>query len=182
MKLLLLADIASKQSLANLLREQPDVIVTLGDLRLEILRDLRDIDTPKIGVYGNHCLRGYMEELGITNLHLQTLTLEGVMFGGFEGCVRYNRKAHKAMYTQDEATRLLTGFPKVDVMVTHAPPYGVHDEPDDLTHQGFRIFNRYLHWAAPHHWFHGHTYPQISESTLGRTKIVYTHGHRFYEL
>ena len=123
-----------------------------------------------------------MEELGIKDLHLRTVTLEEVRFGGFEGCVRYNQKAHKAMSTQAEATRLLTGFSKVDVMITHAPPYGVHDEPDNLAHQGFRVFNRYLECAAPHYWFHGHTYPEVTESTVARTQVVYAYGYRFYEI
>ncbi len=53
------------------------------------------------------------------------------------GSVRYNESSWAKMHTQEEASLLLATFPHVDAMLTHRPPYGINDEPDDVAHAGF---------------------------------------------
>lgn len=186
LKLLAIADQRPQQSLTQMVQQHtPDIIVTLGDLDMFEIRDLQNIsDIPKLGVYGNHCSGMYFDSLGITNMHLQTVDMLGVTFGGFEGCVRYKESRTAKMYTQEEASELLSTFPHVDVMLVHCPPYGVNDEPDDVTHQGFRGLRSYVEQEQPKHLLHGHTYPTADTMVrqLGQTQIHYVAGAQIVTL
>ncbi len=158
-----------------------ELVITLGDLTREDLLPLEQVKTiPKIGVYGNHDSGTYMPELGILDMHLKTWTFQGLTFGGFQGCVRYKDNPDAVMYTQDEAKQMFAGFPTVEVFMSHCPPYGINDEPDEVAHQGFNALREYLDQHQPKVWLHGHTYP--TEQTLvtqhGSTRIEYVFGHK----
>lgn len=162
---------------------RPDVILTLGDLSYFDLQDLARInDIPKLGVYGNHCTRGYMNELGIVDVHLKTLVIQGVSFAGFEGCVRYKESQYAPMYTQSEAEEMMINFPKVDIFISHCPPFGVNDSPEDISHQGFYALKDYLITQKPQYWFHGHTYPVVPVTYTSSTNIEYVYRERFLEI
>ncbi len=158
-----------------------ELVITLGDLTREDLLPLKQVKTiSKIGVYGNHDSGTYMPELGILDMHLKTWTFQGLTFGGFQGCVRYKDNPDAVMYTQDEAKQMFAGFPAVDIFISHCPPYGINDEPDEVAHQGFIALREYLDQHQPKAWLHGHTYP--TEQTLvtqhGSTRIEYVFGHK----
>lgn len=183
--LLAIADRPPRQSIQKILSENTiDLICTLGDLTLEDLRELEDVTTiPKIGVYGNHCSGKYFEALGIKNMHLTTFEHRGVIFGGFEGSLRYKQSSAK-MYTQDEATALLQDFPRVDVMLAHSPPAGINDEPGDMVHGGFTALRSYLESKKPQYFLHGHTYPTEEQlvHTFIETEILYIYADRILTL
>ena len=177
MKILAIADQAPKRRLLDIVRaEKIDLICMLGDLDFFMLKELEKItNIPKIGVYGNHCSGQYFEPLGITNMHLQIHTFNGLTFGGFEGSVRYKNSTYGKMYTQEEADILLKDFGHVDVMLSHCPPYGINDEPNALAHQGFHALRNYVEDQKPRYLFHSHTYP--TDDTLitkyKNTEIIY---------
>jgi Icc-related predicted phosphoesterase len=182
MKALIIADRRPDEPLElTLAREQPEIVVTLGDLYSHDLAALRDYTGPKLGVYGNHCTLGYMARLGIENLHLRRLQVGGLVFGGMEGCVRYKPQGG-FQYTQTEADRMLAGFLPVDVMVCHCPPYGINDDPNDPAHVGFHALRRYLDNRSPAVLLHGHIYPRAPATTADRTRIVYVSGSAVIEL
>lgn len=185
MRILAIADRPPSRPIHEILREEPvDVIVTLGDLELSDIRSLEAVATiPKLGVYGNHCSGMYMEDLGITNMHLKIQEVNGIVFGGFEGCVKYKDSSAK-MYTQEDASRLLATFPRVDVMLAHCPPLGINDDQTDIAHTGYAGLREYAERERPAYLFHGHTYPKESElaTTLGDTKIIYVFGHKIITL
>lgn len=185
-KILAIADRKPERSLREwVLETRPDLIVTLGDLDYFDLQELESIsDILKIGVYGNHCSGRYFESLGIENMHLKTINFNGVVIGGFEGSVRYKMSQTAKMYDQEEVYELLKDFPYVDVMLCHAPPFGVNDEPEELTHQGFKALREYVEEKKPKHLFHGHTYPKPGEEVdrLGETIIHYVFGVEFIEI
>lgn len=186
MKILAIADRAPREKIKSILEKHKiDVICTLGDLEHFSLAELADITTiPKLGVYGNHCSGMYFEPLGITNMHLQTFEYGGLVFGGFEGSVRYKSDPYAKMYTQEEATALLKDFPRVDVMLTHCPPYGINDEPEETAHQGFHALREYVELKKPKYLLHGHTYP--TEETMikkfGDTEIIYVYEDKVIEI
>jgi Icc-related predicted phosphoesterase len=186
LRLLAIADRAPSRRVRDIISETPvDVIVTLGDLELSQIRDLELItDIPKLGVYGNHCSGSYMDTVGLVNMHLNTTTVKGITFGGFEGSVRYKNSPYAKMYTQEEATALLADFPRVDVMLTHCPPYGINDDQRDLSHTGFLGLRTYLEQKSPPYLLHGHTYP--TEASLVQeylnTRIEYVFGERIVEI
>jgi uncharacterized protein len=186
LRLLAIADRAPSRRVRDIINETPvDAIVTLGDLELSQIRDLELItDIPKLGVYGNHCSGSYMDTVGLVNMHLNTATIKGITFGGFEGSVRYKDSAYAKMYSQEEASALLKNFPRVDVMLTHCPPYGINDDVSDLSHTGFAGLRAYLDEHRPAYLLHGHTYP--TEANIVRqyesTKIEYVFGERILEI
>ncbi len=186
MKILAIADAAPSQSLKSLVKENKiELICTLGDLNFFDLRELLEIpEIPKIGVYGNHDSGKYFESLGIFNLHLKTFESKGFVFGGFEGCVRYKSTPGAIMYTQEEAKELLKDFPRVDVMITHCPPYGINDEPEDLAHQGFIALREYLQTKRPKYLLHGHTFPKPEKMVeqFEDTKIIFVWRERIVEI
>ncbi len=186
LRLLVLADRPPSRRISDIIKETPvDAIVTLGDLELSQIRELELIgDIPKLGVYGNHCSGSYMDGLGIVNMHLQVVTVKGVTFGGFEGSVRYKDSPYAKMYTQEQASVLLKDFPRVDVMLTHCPPYGINDDVTDLAHTGFLALRAYLKERRPAYLLHGHTYP--TDASLVRryedTDIEYVFGEKILEI
>jgi hypothetical protein len=96
MVILAIADRSPRENLLDLITQsQVDLICTLGDLNYFFLRELEAVTTiPKIGVYGNHCSGNYFELLKIYNLHLRTFEYGGLVFGGFEGSVRYKQSPY----------------------------------------------------------------------------------------
>ena len=187
MKILAIADRAPKESISAILeREQNvDLICTLGDLDYFSLVELKNIhNIPKIGVYGNHCSGNYFDELGIKNMNLKTFEHKGLVFGGFEGSVRYKDDPYASMYTQEEANKMLSDFPYVDVMLCHCPPYGINDVPNEISHQGFKALREYIEKCKPKYLLHGHTYPDTNNIVTEHqgTKIIYVFSDKIIEI
>jgi len=178
---LCIADRPTDVPLAELVRAAGfDVVLLLGDLTYSQLRPLEHLDLPKLGVYGNHCAGSYFEALGVIDLHLRTAAVDGITFGGFEGCHRY--KARPRQWSQEETEALLADFPRVDVMVCHSPPEGVNDDPGDDAHVGLRGLRAYVERHDPALLVHGHTYPSQPSERVGRTEVRYVSGHRIVTL
>jgi Icc-related predicted phosphoesterase len=68
----------------------------------------------------------------------------------------------------------------LDVFATHAPPWGIHDQPD-LPHQGIKAFRWLLKTFKPAYHFHGHIHiyrrdiPR--ETQFHDTRVINTYGH-----
>jgi len=69
----------------------------------------------------------------------------------------------------------------LDVFVTHAPPWGIHDQKD-LPHQGIRAFKWFIKTFQPFYHLHGHIHVYrpgtTTETTLGKTRVINTFGFR----
>lgn len=185
MKVLVIADRPPKSPIREAVQnENINLIITLGDLEYTQIAELDLItNIPKIGVYGNHCTPGYMEQLGIVDMHLKTLEVDGISFGGFEGSHRYKNYHFAKMYTQDEAVELMKDFPYVDVFIAHSPPAGINDE-DDPAHKGLIALRNYLDQKQPKYFFHGHTYPTPDSlvQKCNNTNVVYVTADKIVEL
>lgn len=185
MNILAISDRKPKIDIASYVKSNNvDLIITLGDFAREDLLQLKDvIDIPKIGVYGNHDSGLYMEEIGIQDMHLHVWEYQGISFGGFEGCVRYKDNPDAIMYTQEQASAMMMGFPAVDVFLCHCPPRGINDE-EEVAHQGFDALREYVDSMHPKFLLHGHTYPtdetRITQS--GPTRIEYVFGYKLITL
>lgn len=185
MVILAIADQKPRSSILELIAKyQVEMICTLGDLNYFSLQELEEATSiPKIGVYGNHCSGKYFESLGIIDLHLKTFEHQGLVFGGFEGSLRYKDTSAK-MYTQEEASALLKDFPRVDVLIAHSPPFGINDDPSSPSHQGFRALRNYIEEKKPKYFLHGHTYPEKTNlaAKYQETSIIYVFGEKIIEL
>ena len=151
-----------------------EMILGCGDLPYNYLEYLVSmLNVPLFYVPGNHDpvydLKFTSTRVeGGTNLDLKGTRAKGILVAGFGGCIRY-RPDGVNQYTQTEAyfrayklmsglfwNRILYGR-VLDILITHSPPYGIHDE-ETQAHRGLKAINWILHWAHPRYHFHGHTH------------------------
>ena len=73
----------------------------------------------------------------------------------------------------------------IDILVTHAPPRGIHDRPDPA-HRGFAAFRTFLRWFRPRYHVHGHTHVYdsrtVTQTQFGDTTVVNAYGARTIDL
>ena len=144
---------------------QVDLVLAAGDLPWDYLESLVSLlDAPAAYVPGNHDPATGPGPHGLVDLDGQVRTVGGLRVAGLGGCVRYNDGPHQ--YTQKEydkrAQRLLKlnriGAEPVDVLLTHAPPLGLGDEPDP-SHVGISALHGVLETMQPTWHLHGHIHP-----------------------
>jgi Icc-related predicted phosphoesterase len=131
------------------------------------------LSVPCYYVHGNHDQpqhlssgRTLTEPGGWVNLDQRTAYSRGVLLAGLEGSIRY-RPRGAYQYTETEMglkvwrlvpallwNRLRYGR-YLDVLITHAPPFGIQDGQDP-THRGFRAFLRLMARFRPRYLLHGH--------------------------
>jgi Icc-related predicted phosphoesterase len=170
-----------------------EMILGCGDLPYNYLENLVTmLNVPLFYVPGNHdpvhnprFSSSYAE--GGTNLDLKRARAKGFLLAGFGGSVRY-RPDGVNQYTQTDAYfrafHLMSGLlwnllrygRLLDILITHSPPFGIHDE-ETQAHRGLKAINWILHWARPRYHFHGHTHffrrnlePSVTQ--LGSTTIT----------
>lgn len=161
------------------------MILACGDLPYTYLEYLVSVvNVPLYYVPGNHdpehdSRRAVSRAEGCTNLDLRLVRDHGLLLAGFGGSVRY-RPDGVNQYTQNEATlRAITMLPallarrlrgqRVDVLICHSPPFGVHDS--DGAHTGLKAINLLIRWACPRFVLHGHTHFFRTNLETSDTKI-----------
>jgi Icc-related predicted phosphoesterase len=182
-RLLALADQPPPADPAELVASNaPEAVVTLGDLEPAWIASLAALELPRLGVHGNHDSERDLAELGIRDLHLDRVELDGWRFSGFEGCVRYRDGPYQ--YTQEQAVELARRLPAAEVLLCHCPPLGVNDDPDDPAHQGFQALRDWIEEHRPRYLLHGHTTPDPRRRTrrLGDTEVVWVRGATVVQL
>ncbi len=184
------------------LRERtPEVeaILACGDLPADYLEYLVSmLNVPLFYVMGNHDSESgtpaYPE--GGENLDRRVVAFNGVLIAGLEGAQRYNAKPH-FQYTENEmrariaalAPALLLNKARygryLDILITHAPPYHIHDG-EDYAHRGFKSFVWFIEHYQPRYLVHGHVhvYDNRTETvtTRGATTIVNTYGYKILDI
>lgn len=180
-----------------------DIVIGCGDLPREYLEYVVSVlNKPLFFVRGNHtCIVEYSEtgehavEHGGVNLHRKVVQYRGLLLAGVEGSVRYNRGP--IQYTQAEMwghvlalvpallrNRILYGR-YLDVFVTHAPPWGIHDAADPA-HRGIQAFRWFVRVFRPAVHFHGHSHMYRSgvarETRLHATRVINTYPYLETEL
>lgn len=179
------------------------LVLACGDLPYAYLEYLvSTLNVPLFYVPGNHdplydAGRELTHVEGGSNLDLRWAFARGLLLAGFGGCIRY-RPDGVNQYTQAEAywraLRLLPGllwnrirFGRLpDVLITHSPPFAIHDEPTQA-HRGLQAINWLMRWARPRFLLHGHTHfyrqnlePDVTQS--GRTTIMNIFPYKVIEI
>jgi uncharacterized protein len=181
-----------------------DLLIGCGDLPYYYLEYMISmLDKPLYYVRGNHAPRTVEEGTGGPrtapwggfDLHRKVKQdSSGLIMAGIEGSVRYNQGCYQ--YTQLEMwsfvlrmvprlliNRMLYGR-YLDIFVTHAPPWKIHDQ-EDLPHHGIKAFLWLIKVFQPAYHLHGHIhiYNQQTrkETLIGDTWVVNTYGHRRIE-
>jgi Icc-related predicted phosphoesterase len=151
-----------------------DLVLGCGDLPYTYLEYLLSIlNVPLYYVPGNHDPvyhpdRKLSRAEGGSNLDLKTASAKGFLLAGLGGSIRY-RPDGVNQYTQGEAFlrayrltyRILFSQLRyrrnLDILITHSPPFGIHDE-DSKAHRGLKALNFLIRVARPRYHFHGHTH------------------------
>ncbi len=175
----------------------PDLVLACGDLPPYYLDYLvSQLDVPMYAVHGNHDaappLEGSagFERCGAAWIGGRALNVSGLLLAGFDGSLRYNNGAYQSSETEMQAAvralvpRLLLNKVRfgrfLDILVTHAPPRGIHDQPD-LCHRGFDAFRWLVRTFQPTYHLHGHIHvydrrtPMVTR--VGRTEVINVFPH-----
>ena len=189
LKILVVADTAETwpQNIEKYVSEA-DLVLSLGDMYSLDIKRLAGNGTPVAGVYGNHCRRGYLQEVGAIDLSRGGVCGTSQMrynntslkVLGVSGCVRYSNAAD-LQWTQGEYAAAFSAIPRAEWVVTHCPPRGCNDH-DDAAHHGIDALAEYVLKYRPSHLFHGHTYPETLVTRMGGTRIHYVHGWSVIEV
>jgi Icc-related predicted phosphoesterase len=180
-----------------------DLVLGCGDLTYDYLDFVATaVAAPIRAVHGNHDVP--LEQLddpairtwwdGI-DLHGRVVSIDGMLVAGLQGSPRYSDGAFQSgeldmwlailrMAPGLIVNRLLRGR-FLDVLVTHAPPRGIHDRTD-RAHLGFVAFRTFLRWFRPRYHLHGHTHVYdartVTETRFGDTTVVNAYGAKTIEL
>lgn len=182
-----------------------DLIIGCGDLPLYYLDFLTSaLDAPLVFVRGNHDAgpqyaehgRTWREVRGGKDIHGQIVARKGLILAGLQGSMRYKPNA-EYMYSESEmrlivaqmVPRLLWNRRRfgraLDVLVTHSPPYGIHDR-SDLPHTGFKVFLSFLRMFKPRYHLHGHVHVYRTDETVNtyysETNIVNVYPYKVLEI
>lgn len=204
MKLLTLSDVELPVIYSTRIKERfanVDLAISCGDLSCGYLEYIISmLDIPLYFVQGNHAPKQEQDSgeprdnpWGAVDLHRRVIHNKrfDLILAGIEGSLRYNKAAHQ--YTQTEMWWfVLSLVPQLlinkirygrflDVFVTHAAPWGIHDDTDKA-HQGIKAFLWLIKVFQPSYHLHGHIHlylPKIPyETRMGKTTIINTYGFR----
>jgi Icc-related predicted phosphoesterase len=181
----------------------PDLIISCGDLPPYYLDYLvSKLDVPLYAIHGNHDTAPPLEgsdgfaRCGAHWIGGQGVrTPNGLLLAGFDGSLRYNSGAYQSSQTEMHgAVRTLAPWLMLnrlrfgrylDVLVTHAPPRGIHDQPDRC-HTGFDAFNWLIRTFKPRYHLHGHVhlYDRRTKTVtrVGSTDVINVYPSRELEL
>jgi Icc-related predicted phosphoesterase len=205
MRILAVSDVEDEAVAASLASKvgSVDLVVGCGDLSYEYLDFIATaLGVPLRAVHGNHDTPPENLDdraIGVwwrgIDLHGRVVEIDGVLLGGFEGSPLYSRGPYQfgefdvwlailRMVPSLIANRIRRGR-FLDVLVTHAPPLGIHDQRDKA-HRGFAAFRTFLRVFHPRYHLHGHThvYDRRTETTtqFGRTTVMNTYGARTVDI
>lgn len=203
MKLLSISDKKYKLIHSPQVRERfpnVDFVIACGDLPYYYLEYIFEtLEVPLFFVRGNYNHPEEFHSAGVScfprgcfDLHRRIKHWNGFSLAGVEGSLQYNNRGYY-QYTQNEMwwnvfslipgmlmNKLKTGR-YLDVFVTHAPPWKIHDKKD-RTHQGIKAFRWLLETFQPRYHFHGHIHvyqvDTLVETEFHNTQVINTYGFR----
>ncbi len=182
-----------------------ECVLSCGDLPYYYLEFLvTTLCVPCYYVAGNHdtveiCDSGDIltAPRGCVSVDATSVLYNGLLIGGLSGCVRYNQEPGP-QYTEIEmmirvwrmAPQLFVNHLRygryLDVLLTHAPPLGIHNG-SDRAHRGFRAFLLFMDLFMPRYLIHGHVHRSYGiqksrETRYHRTLVINTAGYRLLSL
>jgi uncharacterized protein len=206
MRILAVSDVEVGMIYSHVIRERfrgVDLIISAGDLPYFYLEYMISmLDVPLYYVHGNHA--NQVQETasgpktkpdGGQNLHGRLVKEAGLLMTGVEGCLQYNYGPYQ--YSQFEmwmhVFSLVPGLfinklrygRYIDIFVTHAPPWHIHDQ-DDRPHQGIKAFVWFNRVFQPQYHLHGHIHVyrnnEITSTMCEKTNVLNVYGYREIEI
>jgi Icc-related predicted phosphoesterase len=190
-----------------------DLVLSAGDLTLGYYDFVvSNLNKPLLFVFGNHHLeqmRAFGKRAdpfvppktawegsgGATCLEGRVKRIKGLIVAGLGGSIWYNGGENQftdftMLLAMLKLLPLLLWHRAVhgrflDVLLTHAPPYGINDLPDPC-HTGFRVFLWFMRTFKPQYLVHGHVHlydrNAAREARYGATTIVNAYDHTVIEM
>ena len=190
-----------------------DLILCAGDLPLDYLDYIiSTLNKPLFFVFGNHHTEElrYFKKMwnsplindgrdffacGAIHAGSKVLTEGEFIIAGLGGSMRYNNGVNQFTEYQMfmEALKLV---PKLlwnrlfhgrflDILLTHAPPKGIHDK-NDKCHWGFKTFLWFMKFFKPKYLVHGHIHlydlSDVRSTKWERTTVINAYGHYVIDL
>ncbi len=204
MKVLAVSDVEVNMIYSPLITQRfkdVDLVIGCGDLPYYYLEYIISmLNRPLYYVRGNHAPI-HMEETsggirtqpwGAVDLHRRVIRdPSGLLLAGIEGSLNYNNG--KYQYTQQEmwmmvfklVPSLLINHLRygryLDIFVTHAPPWQIHDKTD-LPHRGIKAFRWFISVFKPAYQLHGHIhiYQQydVTSTLFEQTQVINVYGYK----
>jgi len=178
--------------------EGVDLIVSCGDLKGQYLSFLITmIKAPLFYVHGNHDTnykRNPPE--GCDSIEDMIVEYKGMRIAGLGGSMKYSNHPYYSIppwqYTEKQMEkrvrkleRKIRAHKGFDILVTHAPAYGITDDKD-LCHTGFKCFVPLLDKYQPRLMIHGHMhrkYGRAPRSILyNGTEVVDACGYHLIDI
>lgn len=159
-----------------------DLIISCGDLSARYLSFIADVFSGDVlYVPGNHD-EDYLSNppLGCIDIDGKLFVWKGLRILGLGGSMRYKEGPFQYTDAQMRARvrRLWLSLRRhggIDILVTHAPARGLHDQKDPC-HQGFTVFIELLEKYHPSYFFHGHVHLNYGDhprcSTFEQTTVI----------
>ena len=176
-----------------------DLVIGCGDLPYDYLdRVTTALGAPLYAVHGNHDVPPERSDdphvpVWWENIDLngRVVDASGLLLGGLGGSPQYSFGPYQ--YSESDvwlqilrmAPRLLGNRVRhgraIDILVTHAPPRGIHDRPD-RAHRGFRAVRWFLRIFRPRYHLHGHVHlydrRTVGSTVFGDTTVLNAYGAR----
>jgi Icc-related predicted phosphoesterase len=172
-----------------------DIILSAGDLPLDYLDFIvTNLNKPLLFIFGNHHTEDAdehdPESFSSTHMGSKIRKEEGLIIAGLGGSMRYNRGPNQ--FTEGEmyfeiaklipamiCNRIFHGR-FLDILLTHAPPKGIHDQPDKC-HWGFKAFRWFIKMFKPRYLVHGHIHlydlADVRRTRCMETEVINAYGH-----
>ena len=115
---------------------------------------------------------------------------KGLLIAGLGGSMNYNNGINQ--YTEfGMMMRIIGLIPRLlwnrlvkgrylDILLTHAPPRGIHDQ-EDLCHTGFKVFLWFMRRFKPKYLVHGHIHlynlNEVRKTLYHKTMVVNAYDH-----
>jgi Icc-related predicted phosphoesterase len=207
MQVLTISDEISRQMYSPATRERfrdVKLVLSCGDLAPSYLEFVvSTLNVPCLYVPGNHDARPEMTEAGeevsepagCVKIHGRVRYEEGLLIAGLGGSPWYNGDVYQYTEMRMRLHVYLLGARillrqrrharRLDFMITHAAPEGIHDGPG--AHRGFACFRWFIDRFQPRFFIHGHVHPRygynrVTESVVGQTRVINTVGYRLLDV
>ena len=172
-----------------------DLVVGAGDLSPQQVQFLGDaFPAPLLYVRGNHDRGGpwpALDRLPTAAAGIDVRSLPGVNVlalpwpTAHDGSAKRDERAAWLQVLRTVGARLLLSGGKPWLVVSHVPPRGVGDTPDDPYHVGFSAYRVVLERLKPRLWLHGHTTRAATPTPVvdrGETTLINVTGSALVEL
>ena len=133
---------------------------------------------------------------GCFNIDGHVVRYKKLLIAGLEGSMRYNSNPYFQYSEHEMARKAWSLVPTLvwnklrhgrylDILVTHAPPRGIHDKPDRC-HTGFKAFVTFMDRFRPRYLLHGHVHVyhpnEATESVYKDTIVKNAYGYQVIEI